>query len=57
MTRHQKNYFIYLLMLLLFGGLIYVAIHGGERFDSISAGHTPAEQNAWQMFCSTCSDS
>lgn len=57
MTRHQKNYFIYLLMLLLFGGLIYVAIHGGERFDSISAGHTPAEQNAWQMFCSTFSDS
>ena len=44
-------------MLLLFGGLIYVAIHGGERFDSISAGHTPAEQNAWQMFCSTFSDS
>jgi len=32
MRKARKNYFIYLMMLLIFGGLIYTAIAGGERF-------------------------
>lgn len=32
MRKARKNYFIYLMMLLIFGGLIYTAIVGGERF-------------------------
>ena len=32
-TRARKNYVIYVLMLLLFGGLIYVAIEEGDRFS------------------------
>ena len=31
MRKARKNYFIYLMMLLIFGGLIYTAIAGGER--------------------------
>ncbi len=50
MTRHQKNYLIYLLMLLLFGGLIYIAIREGERFDYISLEQTRIGQNAWHLF-------
>ena len=30
-NRARKNYVIYVLMLLLFGGLIYVAIEEGDR--------------------------
>lgn len=32
MERKRKNYGIYILMLLVFGGLIYGALHTGERF-------------------------
>ena len=32
-NRTRKNYVIYVLMLLLFGGLIYVAIEEGDRFS------------------------
>jgi hypothetical protein len=32
-NRARKNYVIYVLMLLLFGGLIYVAIEEGDRFS------------------------
>ena len=32
-NRARKNYIIYVLMLLLFGGLIYVAIEEGDRFS------------------------
>lgn len=34
----RKNYVIYVLMLLLFGGLIYVAIEEGDRFSHHAAG-------------------
>lgn len=34
MQRAKKNYIIYVLMLVLFGGLIFVAIEEGERFSS-----------------------
>lgn len=35
--RARKNYIIYVLMLLLFGGLIYVAIEEGDRFSHHAA--------------------
>lgn len=34
MKRNKKNYGIYVLMLLVFGGLIYVALQTGERFSA-----------------------
>ncbi|WP_297182305.1 cation:proton antiporter [uncultured Phocaeicola sp.] len=37
MRKVRKNYFIYLMMLLIFGGLIYTAIMGGERFLHLSS--------------------
>ena len=37
-TRTRKNYIIYVLMLLLFGGLIYVAIEEGDRFSHHAMG-------------------
>ena len=36
-NRARKNYVIYVLMLLLFGGLIYVAIEEGDRFSHNAA--------------------
>lgn len=58
MTRHRKNYFIYLLMLLLFGGLIYVAIREGESFDGLHVTTaTASARNAWNMFCSNITES
>ena len=36
-TRTRKNYIIYVLMLLLFGGLIYIAIEEGDRFSHHAA--------------------
>lgn len=49
MQRSQKNYIIYVIMLLLFGALIYIAIDAGDRFSHYAAGtisrtqHTPFE--------------
>lgn len=49
MQRSQKNYIIYVIMLLLFGALIYIAIDAGDRFSHYAAGtisrtqHTPLE--------------
>ena len=36
-NKARKNYIIYVLMLLLFGGLIYVAIEEGDRFSHHAA--------------------
>ena len=36
-NRARKNYVIYVLMLLLFGGLIYVAIEEGDRFSVMTS--------------------
>lgn len=36
-TKVRKNYIIYVLMLLLFGGMIYVAIEEGDRFSHYGA--------------------
>lgn len=49
MQRSQKNYIIYVVMLLLFGALIYIAIDAGDRFSHYATGtismaqHTPFE--------------
>lgn len=49
MQRSQKNYIIYVIMLLLFGALIYIAIDAGDRFSHYASGtisrtqHTPFE--------------
>lgn len=56
MERNRKNYLIYLLMLLLFGGLIYVAIQEGSRFDHLSTAHVPKAGSAWELFSSTLAD-
>lgn len=51
MQRVKKNYIIYAGMLFLFGGLIYIAIHEGERFAHHSAKTiTGAESSSFDMF-------
>lgn len=50
MTKKQKNYLIYAFMLLLFGGLIYVAIEEGERFSHLEKMNIASETNAFEMF-------
>lgn len=35
MQRAKKNYLIYVIMLLLFGALIYMAIEEGDRFHTM----------------------
>jgi len=41
MKRNKKNYGIYVLMLLVFGGLIYVALQTGERFSAHAVAGEP----------------
>lgn len=50
MQRVRKNYMIYAVMLLLFGGLIYVAIEEGSRFASQAAGAAVVEGTPFQLF-------
>lgn len=50
MKKSKKNYCIYVLMLLLFGGLIYVAIHEGERFSHLGKAPVLVEGSAFDMF-------
>ena len=51
MGKARKNYFIYLMMLLIFGGLIYAAITGGERFLHLSPVQAAAiGEDAFTMF-------
>lgn len=50
MERQRKNYLIYVIMLLLFGGLIYAAIKGGEQFDHLSGVHKTVGENALETF-------
>lgn len=50
MGRRQKNYLIYIIMLLLFGTLVYVAIQGGSRFDHLSQAHATVSENALDTF-------
>ncbi|MEG1867280.1 MAG: cation:proton antiporter [Bacteroides sp.] len=44
LQRTQKNYFIYAVMLLLFGTLIYVAIEAGSRFSTTYVSEAMAQQ-------------
>lgn len=46
MQRSKKNYLIYIAMILLFGGLIYVAIEKGSQFDHLAQGHVAATDDA-----------
>lgn len=51
MQRIKKNYIIYAVMLLLFGGLIYIAIQEGERFAHYSAGTiSGVESSSFEIF-------
>ena len=51
MGKARKNYSIYLMMLLIFGGLIYAAIIGGERFLHLSPVQSvAADDDAFAMF-------
>ncbi|WP_237040325.1 cation:proton antiporter [Phocaeicola faecalis] len=57
MGRARKNYFIYLMMLLLFGGLIYMAIVGGERFEHLSSSRVAGQAgDAFDMFVVVLAD-
>lgn len=55
MPRSGKNYIIYLVMLLLFGGLIYAAIEEGDRFSHHSSVIT-VEQTPFELFCQFMAD-
>lgn len=50
MSRTRKNDVIYALMLLLFGGLIYVTIQQGSRFAHHTAGTAVPEGTPFQLF-------
>ncbi len=50
MLKTRKNYIIYVLMLLLFGGLIYVAIEAGDRFAHHTVVPKVANGTAFDMF-------
>jgi Kef-type K+ transport systems, membrane components len=41
MSKIKKDYLIYFIMLVLFSGMIYVALNEGERFDHFSLSHVP----------------
>lgn len=57
MQRAKKNYFIYAVMLLLFGALIYMAIEEGDRFSHHAvASSTVAEDTPFTMFCQFVTD-
>lgn len=56
MKRVRKNYLIYLLMLLLFGGLVYLALHIGERFDHGSFRSMGVDGSSWKVFRATLFD-
>ena len=50
-NRARKNYVIYVLMLLLFGGLIYVAIEEGDRFSHYAVNaQNMVQGNPFTMF-------
>lgn len=50
MQRARKNYLIYLIMLLLFGGLIYVAIEEGDRFSHHVGTVLSTQGSPFEMF-------
>lgn len=51
MKRSQKNYIIYIIMLLIFGALIYFAIDEGDRFSHYAAGTLSMVQDTpFEMF-------
>lgn len=56
MQRSRKNYIIYALMLLLFGGLIYLAIEEGSRFAHHTTDVEIAEGTPFQLFLQFLTD-
>ncbi len=56
MEKKQKNYLIYLIILVLFGGLIYAAIRGGSHLFQVSASEVASGENAFEMFTSILQD-
>ena len=52
MSKVKKDYLIYFIMLVLFSGLIYVALEEGGRFDHFSVVHIPqgGSSDSFQMF-------
>lgn len=50
MQRAKKNYLIYIVMLLLFGGLIYVAIGEGDRFSHHAGAALTVTGSPFEMF-------
>lgn len=57
MQRAKKNYLIYVIMLLLFGALIYMAIEEGDRFSHhVVASSAVAEETPFAMFCQFVTD-
>lgn len=55
MSRASKNYIIYLIMILLMGGLIYVAIEKGDDIhNALTTSYT--ENNAFDLFLSVVKD-
>lgn len=54
--RARKNYIIYVIMLLLFGGLIYVAIEKGDRFSHHADNFTTIQGDPFTVFCQFMAD-
>jgi Kef-type K+ transport system membrane component KefB len=52
MSKIKKDYLIYFIMLVLFSGMIYVALNEGERFDHFSLSHVPngATGDSFEIF-------
>lgn len=51
----RKNYLIYILMMVIFGGLIYVSLDMGEKFGHPAVGTSATGSGAFEMFRSILS--
>ena len=56
MKKKQKNYLIYLLILVLFSGLIYAAIRAGGHLHQFASPETAESSNAFAMFVNILHD-
>ena len=56
MPKARKNYTIYVLMLIIFGGLIYFAIEEGSRFAHYTPVDAGVQATPFEMFCQFMQD-
>lgn len=56
MDKQKRNYLIYIVMILVLGGLIYVALQAGEHFDGLNLSHSSSSESAITAFKQVITD-